>query len=149
MNPFLSCYWHTQKNYISKISSTMWHKCCEKRVKNKEKNLLFQQTKLLMSWKRTTKYLHIYCRVQSSVWRLPNFWPPPPLYPASVSSRAVRGWGVNISEDAGHWIGLLHVQYNPTTKRTIQLFDFQSILMAPDSPIMEIWHVVQHSLTLC
>jgi hypothetical protein len=27
--------------------------------------------------------------------------------------RAVRGWGVNISEDARHWIGLL--QYNPST----------------------------------
>jgi hypothetical protein len=25
----------------------------------------------------------------------------------------VRGWGVNISEDARHWIGLL--QYNPST----------------------------------
>jgi hypothetical protein len=35
--------------------------------------------------------------------------PPPPIHPASVSSpRAVRGWGVNISEDARHWIGLLH-----------------------------------------
>ncbi len=27
--------------------------------------------------------------------------------------RAVRGWGVNILEDARHWIGLL--QYNPST----------------------------------
>jgi hypothetical protein len=65
-----------------------------------------------------------------SVWRLPNYWPPPPLHSASVSSRtpplhqrrggggtlhtrrAVRGWGgVNISEDSRHWIGLL--QNNP------------------------------------
>ncbi len=71
---------------------------------------------------------YIY-RAQSMVWRLPNYWPPPPpppLHPASVSSpstkgggrgvhtrRAVREWEVNISEDAGHWIGLL--QYNPST----------------------------------
>jgi hypothetical protein len=50
--------------------------------------------------------------------------PHPPLLPASVSSprtkggeahtrRAVRGWGVNILEDARHWIGLL--QYNLST----------------------------------
>jgi hypothetical protein len=54
-------------------------------------------------------------RVQSSVWRLPIYWPPPPLHPARMSSprRAVRGWGVNILEDARHWIGLL--QYNPST----------------------------------
>ncbi len=44
--------------------------------------------------------------------------PPPPLHPASVSSPStkggggVRGWGVNISEDARNWIGLL--QYNPS-----------------------------------
>jgi hypothetical protein len=31
--------------------------------------------------------------------------------------RAVRGWGVNTSEDARHWIGLL--QYNPSTIYTI------------------------------
>jgi hypothetical protein len=53
---------------------------------------------------------------------------PPPLHPASVSSprtkgggvhtrRAVRGWGVNILEDARHWIGLL--QYNPSTACTV------------------------------
>ncbi len=29
---------------------------------------------------------------------------------------AVRGWRVNISEDARHWIGLL--QYNPSTRKT-------------------------------
>ncbi len=50
---------------------------------------------------------------------------PPPLHqPASVSSPRTKGggytltrrWGgggVNISEDARHWIGLL--QYNPST----------------------------------
>ncbi len=67
------------------------------------------------------------CRVQSSVWRLPKYWPPTPS-PPSVwvlplhqrrgvhTRRAVRGWGgggVNILEDARHWIGLL--QYNPST----------------------------------
>jgi hypothetical protein len=31
--------------------------------------------------------------------------------------RAVRGWGVNILEDARHWIGLS--QYNPSTVHTI------------------------------
>ncbi len=50
--------------------------------------------------------------------------PPPPLPLASVSSprakgggvhtrRAVSWWGVNISENARHWIGLS--QYNPST----------------------------------
>ena len=55
-----------------------------------------------------------------------NVDPPPPIHPASVSSprtkggeggvhtrRAVSGWGVNIFEDAIHWIGLL--QYTPST----------------------------------
>ncbi len=63
---------------------------------------------------------YIY-RVQSSVWRLPNYWPPTPSPPQRVcppphqrhTRRAVRGWGFNISEDARHWIGLL--QYNPST----------------------------------
>jgi hypothetical protein len=61
-------------------------------------------------------------RAVSGVFRL--LTPPPPLHPASVSSprtkgggvhtrRAVRGWEVNISEDARHWIGLL--QYNLST----------------------------------
>ncbi len=67
------------------------------------------------------------CRVQSCVWRLPKYWPPTPLPPSEctyVSSppqerrgvhnrRAVRGWGVNILEDARHWIGLL--KYNLST----------------------------------
>ncbi len=53
-----------------------------------------------------------------------NIDPPPPPHPASVSyprakggwvhtRRAVRGWWVNILEDARHWIGLL--QFNPST----------------------------------
>ncbi len=55
--------------------------------------------------------------------------PLPPLHPAIVSSlrtkggglntrRAVRGWGVNISEDARHWIGLLW--YNPSTVESMK-----------------------------
>ncbi len=64
-------------------------------------------------------------RAVSGVFRTID--PPPPLHPASVSylppappkagnihtRRAVRGCGVNILEDARHWIGLL--QYNPST----------------------------------
>ncbi len=80
---------------------------------------------------------YIY-RVQSSVWRLPNYWPPAslPLHPASVSSPSnkgrgvhtrregrVRGWVVNISEDARHWIGLL--QYIPSKAYTIQYIDYK------------------------
>jgi hypothetical protein len=78
-----------------------------------------------------TKYCTYICRVQSCVWHLPKYWPPPPpLHPASVSSpptkgggwgvhtrRAVRGWGVNILEDARHWIGPL--QYNLSTGRPL------------------------------
>jgi hypothetical protein len=40
--------------------------------------------------------------------------PPAPKGGGGVHTRrAVRGWGVNSSEDARHWIGLL--QYNPST----------------------------------
>jgi hypothetical protein len=70
-------------------------------------------------------------RVKSCVWRLPTNDPPPPLHLASVSSprikgrevhtrRAVGGWGVNISEDARHWIGLL--QCNPSTLFTLSFY---------------------------
>ena len=82
----------------------------------------------LRRWQAQSTYLY---RVQSSVWRLPNYWPPP-LHPASVSSPRTKGgghtlagqwegggqwWGVNISEDTRHWIGLL--QYNPSTVPTL------------------------------
>ncbi len=72
---------------------------------------------------------YIY-RAQSSVWRLPNYWPPTTLHPASVSSppplepkaegthsQGGEGVGVNISEDARHWIDLL--QYNLSTQHAI------------------------------
>ncbi len=71
--------------------------------------------------------IYIEYRLQSRVWRLPNYWPRTPSPPSecvllqhqrrggthSARRRAVRGWQVNISEDAGHWIGL--IQYNPST----------------------------------
>jgi hypothetical protein len=60
-----------------------------------------------------TKYLHTVYRVQSSVWRLPNYIltphplstqrvcpPPAPNLLGVHTLQAVRGWGVNISEDA-------------------------------------------------
>ncbi len=62
-------------------------------------------------------------RAVSGIFRNRNYWPPPrstqrvcplPHQRRGVHTRrAVRGWGVNISEDARHWIGLL--QYNPST----------------------------------
>ncbi len=67
---------------------------------------------------------YIY-RVQSSVWRLPNYWPPTPSPPSKsvlpphqrreggTHSPGGEGVWVNISEDARHWIGLL--KYNPST----------------------------------
>ncbi len=67
-------------------------------------------------------FTYIEYRAVSSVFRTIN--PPPPLPLASVSSPAPKAGvthspggegagGVNISEDARHWIGLL--QYNPST----------------------------------
>ncbi len=63
-------------------------------------------------------------RVQSSVWRLQNYRPPThtppseyvlPMHNGGGYTLAVQGraWGVNILEDARHWIGLL--QYNSST----------------------------------
>ncbi len=50
--------------------------------------------------------------------------PPPPTSPhrecvplLHQMRGAMGGWGVNISEDARHWIGLL--QYNPSTIQCI------------------------------
>jgi hypothetical protein len=43
--------------------------------------------------------------------------PPTPMAGGGVHTRRpVMGWGVNILEDARHWIGLL--QYNPSTTQT-------------------------------
>ena len=76
---------------------------------------------------------YIY-RVQSSVWRLTNYWPPHPLSTQRVcpplaskaggytlAGRWGRGWEVIISEDARHWIGLL--QYDPSTVPTVRTSD--------------------------
>ncbi len=83
-----------------------------------------------LSVHHTLQSTYIY-RVQSSVWRLQNYCidPPPPLHPENVSSprtkgggvhtrRAVRGRGINISEDARRWIGLY------LKKNLIIFFDF-------------------------
>ncbi len=80
------------------------------------------------AWKEGLKPQSTYiCRVQSSVWRLPKYWPPTP-FPSSecvlpthqrqggIHYTLAGRWGVNILEDAGHWIGLL--QFNPSTPQT-------------------------------
>ncbi len=67
------------------------------------------------------------CRVQSSVLRLPKYWPPTPRPSECVLPPYQRLGGthspgregvvwVNILEDARHWIGLL--QFNPSTVST-------------------------------
>ncbi len=65
---------------------------------------------------------YVESRAVSDIFQ--NIDPPPPLHPASVSSPRTKGggeggtggytlagrwagWGVNILEDARHWIGLL------------------------------------------
>jgi hypothetical protein len=101
---------------------------------------------------------YIEYRAVSGVF--PTIDPPPPLHPASVSSpapkagevhtrRAVRGWGVNISEDARHLIGLL--QYNPST---VLLYDYHTSWGIPwwTIPVIALWwcnHVpFMHSLLM-
>jgi hypothetical protein len=79
---------------------------------------------MLVKGTRHKVLTYVEYRAVSGVFK--NIDPPPPLHPASLFSRrtkdkgrgvhtrrAMRGWGVNILEDAGHWIGLL--QYNPST----------------------------------
>jgi hypothetical protein len=88
-------------------------------------------------WHVSCSQTHTYIeyRVVSGDFRTVD--PPPPLHPASVSSpphqrrggtlhtrRAMRGWGVNISEDARHWIGLL--QYNLSMPQTIEEWNTKS-----------------------
>ena len=50
------------------------------------------------------------CRVQSSVWRLPKYWPPtpPPLHPASVSSPRTKGAGGGSHSPGGEGVGGQH-----------------------------------------
>jgi hypothetical protein len=94
-----------------------------------------------------------------------NIDPHPPLRPASVSSprtkgvgvpyqwhqwgvhtrRAVRGRGVNILEDARHWIGLL--QYNLSTG---QGYEKRPIFRTESGALEKFWIVlsgIQHRMT--
>jgi hypothetical protein len=103
----------------SSISHTLYVQYSRASVKNRS---CFDPSDIMTQ----STYMYIY-RAQSSVWRLPNYWPHTPLHPASVSSpepkaegthsQGGEGVGVNISEDARHWIGLL--QYNPSTQHAI------------------------------
>jgi hypothetical protein len=88
--------------------------------------------------RQSTKYLHIW-RTEQCLAFPELLTPPPPLHPASVSfpltkgggvhtRLAVRGWGVNISEDAIHRIGLL--QSNLSTVSPIQIVYDTPILLA-------------------
>jgi len=43
--------------------------------------------------------------IQSSVWRLPNYDPPPPLHPASVFPRTKGGGGVHTRRRAVRGVG--------------------------------------------
>ncbi len=77
------------------------------------------------------------CRVQSCVCVFQNVDPPPPPSPPSEcvlpphqrrgvhTRRAVRGWGVNILEDAWHRIGLSH--YNLSTPPTLEVIRIPNI----------------------
>jgi hypothetical protein len=70
------------------------------------------------------------CRVQSCVWRLPKYCPPTSLStqrvcpPPALKAGGILGYtlaggcGVNILEDARHWIGLLQYMYNLSTRFT-------------------------------
>jgi hypothetical protein len=96
-------------------------------------------------------------RAVSGVFRtkLLNPPPPPPFFqPASESSartkgggvharRAVRGWGINKSEDTRHRIG--HLQYNPSS---LPPFPF-----TPGSPLPKaaVWHchIIAAAAALC
>ncbi len=68
------------------------------------------------------------CRVQSSVWRLPKYWPPTPSPPSEcvlpphhrrgdTHLLGGEGVGAKILEDARHWIGFL--QFNPYMAHTV------------------------------
>jgi hypothetical protein len=71
---------------------------------------------------------YVEYRAVSGVFQ--NIDPPPPSPPSDCvlpphqrrevnTRRAVRGWGVNILEDARHWIGLL--QYNLSAVQNIHI----------------------------
>ncbi len=89
--------------------------------------------------KRPTHKVLAYVEYRTvSAWRLRKYWPPIPLSNQRVCpTPAPRGgggytarWGgggVNILEDARHWIGLL--QYNLSTGLPVEPFHFRTILL--------------------
>ncbi len=69
-----------------------------------------------------------YNRVQSSVWRLPNYWPPTPLYTQQVwgvhTRRAVRGWGSIVWKTPDIWLAsysIIPLRHRPIGTRVWKL----------------------------
>ncbi len=86
-----------------------------------------QDDSKILLWPQST---HV-CRVQSSVWRLPKYWPAAPSPPSECvllphqrreGTHSPRGEGVRgqYFEDGRHWIGLW--QYNPSTAGALFLY---------------------------
>jgi hypothetical protein len=85
------------------------------------------ETALFNFWKFFPRFsVHYFCSAQLKnqmpiIWgSFKDVWPLPCSPPVSSigilfasHDQMMRGWGVNILEDARHWIGLL--QYNPST----------------------------------
>ncbi len=108
---FLDCVLWVSFSLHSLVFSLLFSTCGEY-GRSSCCNLLPSTLQVLLG---ATQSIYIY-RVQSSNWRLPNYWPPTQsphnecvLPPRGVHSRRRwgGGWGVNILEDARHWIGLL------------------------------------------
>ncbi len=115
--------------------------CC-----SENRSWLVKSVLQLMAKSVSDKWTHkvltyVEYRAVSGVFQ--NIDPPPPLPLASVSSpctkgggvhthRPVRGWGVNILEDARHWIGLL--QFNPSTNGHIYNRFFLTGMLLPNIP---------------
>ncbi len=119
-------------NFVSDISGPLICHCvCTHRLWNKYiffyKYRFFKQKFRFPCCRRRmhviTKYLHIKSTEQclaSSELLTPHplstqrvCLPPAPKAGGVHTCQGVKGWGVNSSEDARHWIGLL--QYNPST----------------------------------
>ncbi len=71
------------------------------------------------------------CRVQSSVWRLPKYWPPTPSPPSECvlpphQSRAVRWWGSIFWKTPD--IGLASCIIIPLRKKSITVLRKQNVL---------------------
>jgi hypothetical protein len=92
------------------------------------------------------------CGVQSSVWRLPKYWPPTPSPPSEcvlpphrrrgvTHSPGAEGVGVNILEDVRHWIGLL--QFNPSTLHSYSPLKIGSTKMTcSGSCVLKSWKIL-------